>query len=46
MADGEKGVLVPRPFDLGRKAVALLALGFGRGAKGDLRVPYSPARKA
>jgi hypothetical protein len=46
MADGEKGVLVPGPFDLGRKAVTLLALGFGRGAKGDLRIPYSPARKA
>ncbi len=46
LANGEKGVLVPGPFDLGRKAVALLALGFGRGAKGDLRVPYSPARKA
>ena len=46
VADGEKGVLVPGPFDLGRKAVALLALGFGRGSKGDLRVPYSPSRKA
>jgi hypothetical protein len=46
LADDEKGVLVPGPFDLGRKAVALLALGFGRGAKGDLRVPYSPLRKA
>jgi hypothetical protein len=46
LADGEKGVLVPGPFDLGRKSVALLALGFGRGAKGNLRVPYSPARKA
>ena len=46
VADGEKGVLVPGPFDLGRKAVALWALGFGRGAKGDLRVPRSPPRKA
>jgi hypothetical protein len=46
LADGEKGVLVPGPFDFGCKAVALLALGFGRGAKGDLRVPYSPSRKA
>jgi hypothetical protein len=46
LADREKGVLVPGPFDLGRRAVALLALGFGRGAKGDLRVPYSPAIKA
>jgi hypothetical protein len=33
VADGEKGVLVPGPFELGRKAVALLALGFGRGAR-------------
>jgi hypothetical protein len=46
VTDGEKGVLVPGPFDLGRKAIALLALGFGRGAKGDLRVPYLPLRKA
>jgi hypothetical protein len=46
VADGGKGVLVSGPFDLGRKPVALLALGFGRGSKGDLRVPYSPASKA
>ena len=47
IADGGKGVLVPGPFGLGRKAVALLALGFGRGAKGELLVPYSPSmRKA
>lgn len=46
VADGGKGVLVPGPFELGRRAVALLALGFGRGAQGDLLVPYSPARKA
>jgi hypothetical protein len=46
LADGEKGVRVPGPFDLGRKTVALLALGFGHGAKGDLRVPYSLSRKA
>jgi hypothetical protein len=46
VADSEKGVLVPGPFDLRRTAVAPLALGFGRGAKGDLRVPYSPSRKA
>jgi hypothetical protein len=46
VADGGKGVLVPGPFDLGRRAVALLALGFGRGAKGDLLVPYSPLRTA
>ena len=45
LSDGEKGVLVPGPFDLGRKAVALLALGFERGTKGDLRVPFSPSRK-
>jgi hypothetical protein len=46
LADGGKGVLVAGSFDLGRKAVALLALGFGKGAKGDLLVPYSPTRKA
>ncbi len=46
VANGGKGILVPGPFDLGRESVALLALGFGRGTKGDLRVPYSPARKA
>jgi hypothetical protein len=46
LADGGKGVLVPGPFDLGRKAVVLLALGFGRGAKGDLLVPFSPSRRA
>lgn len=45
-ADGGRGVLVPGPFELGRRSIALLALGFGRGAQGDLVVPYSPARKA
>jgi len=45
-ADGGKGVLVPGPFEPGRRSVALLALGFGRGAPRDLLVPYSPARKA
>jgi hypothetical protein len=45
VSDGGKGVVVPGPFDPERKSVALLALGFGRGAKGDLLVPYSPTRK-
>ena len=45
-AEGGKSVLAPGPFELGQRSVALLALGFGRGAPGDLIVPYSPARKA
>jgi hypothetical protein len=44
VAEGGKAVQIPGPFDLGRDPVALLALGFGRGAKGDLLVPYSLAR--
>jgi hypothetical protein len=39
---GAKGVLVPGPFDLGRNHVALLALGYAKGAQGELVVPYSP----
>ncbi len=45
VADGGRGVLVPGVFEPGRKSIALLALGFGRGAQGDLVVPYS-SRKA
>lgn len=44
--DGGKGVHIPGPFELGRRSVALLALGFGQGAQGDLIVPCSPTRKA
>jgi hypothetical protein len=43
---GGRGVLVPGPFELGRQSVSLLALGFGKGAKGDVLVPYSPTTKA
>lgn len=46
VSEGGKGVVVSGPFDLERKPVVLLALGFGRGAKGDLLVPYSPMGKA
>lgn len=42
IAAGGKGVLVPGSFDLGRRNVALLALGFAKCAKGELVVPYSP----
>jgi hypothetical protein len=45
VADGGKGIHVPGPFDFGRSTLALLALGFSRGAKGELLVPYSPLRK-
>ena len=43
---GGKGVLVPGPFELGRQSVALLALGFGKSARGELLVPYWPSRGA
>ena len=46
VSEGGKGVVVSGPFDLGRKSIALLALGFGRGPNGVLLVPYSPTRKA
>ena len=45
LAEGGKGVHIPGPFDLGRKSVALLALGFGKGDAGELVVPYSPLKK-
>lgn len=37
---GGRGVLLPGSFELGRQSVSLLALGFDKGAKGDLLVPY------
>jgi len=43
---GGKGVRAPGPFEPGNKSVALLAPGFGRGAKSGLLVPYSPLREA
>jgi len=46
VADGAKGVLIPGTFDLGRKSISLLALGFSKAAKGDLLVPYAPSRTA
>jgi hypothetical protein len=45
-ADVAKGILIPGPFDLGRDSIALLALGFGCCARGELIVPYSPTRQA
>ena len=46
VAGGGKGVLIPGHLELGRKSISLLALGFGKAAKRELLVPYSPSRKA
>jgi hypothetical protein len=45
LAEGGKGVHIPGPFNFGRKSVAVLALGFGKGNAGELVVPYSPLQK-